>query len=256
MKVFAVIGYTKTGKTTTIEEIIKELKRRNYSVGSVKDIHFEQFKIDKEGTNTHRHMMAGSELVTARGLFETDILYQKQLDIYQIASFYDHDFLVLEGYSEANVPKIVTGKNFQDLDEKIDQSTFAVSGRIAAEIAEYKGLKAINALENVAGLVDLIEEISFELLPDYDQLCCGACGYDCRTMCGLIVSGKKKRSDCIINQDDVSLKINDKAIPMVPFVARLVKNAALAVVSELDGYQENAHIKIEFGYNEKKYQEK
>ena len=41
MKVFSVIGISKSGKTTTIENIIKELRKRNYSVGSVKEIHFE-----------------------------------------------------------------------------------------------------------------------------------------------------------------------------------------------------------------------
>ncbi|HCS10941.1 MAG TPA: molybdopterin-guanine dinucleotide biosynthesis protein, partial [Clostridiales bacterium] len=54
MKVFSVIGITKSGKTTTIENIIKELRKRNYTVGSVKEIHFEEFKMDVEGTNTHR----------------------------------------------------------------------------------------------------------------------------------------------------------------------------------------------------------
>ncbi|MFA7550797.1 MAG: molybdopterin-guanine dinucleotide biosynthesis protein MobB, partial [Sedimentibacter sp.] len=60
MKVFSVIGITKSGKTTTIENIIKELLKRNYTVGSVKEIHFEQFKMDPEGTNTFRHKTAGS----------------------------------------------------------------------------------------------------------------------------------------------------------------------------------------------------
>ena len=46
MKVFSVVGYSKSGKTTTIEQIIKELKKRNYSVGSVKDIHFEGFHLE------------------------------------------------------------------------------------------------------------------------------------------------------------------------------------------------------------------
>lgn len=255
MKVFAVTGFTKSGKTTTIEEIIKELRRRNYTVGSVKDIHFEQFKIDKDGTNTHRHKLAGSQLVTARGLHETDILYQDQLDIYKIASFYDHDYLVVEGYDEANIPKIVTGKNTLDLDGKIDNRAFAISGRISAELKQYQGLKAINALTNVTELVDLIEKTAFEILPDFDEKCCGACGFNCRKMCELIIKGEKKRSDCIISDNNISLKINDNNIKMVPFVAKLVKNTVLAVVGELDGYQNNANIKIEIGYDKSNYKQ-
>ena len=37
-------------------------------MGSVKNIHFEQFTLDMEGSNTWRHKQAGSELVVARGL--------------------------------------------------------------------------------------------------------------------------------------------------------------------------------------------
>ncbi|MEG0019166.1 MAG: molybdopterin-guanine dinucleotide biosynthesis protein MobB, partial [Oscillospiraceae bacterium] len=69
MRIFTVRGITKSGKTTTIEKVISELKKRGYSVGSVKEIHYKQFKIDPEGTNTDRHKKAGSELVTARGDF-------------------------------------------------------------------------------------------------------------------------------------------------------------------------------------------
>lgn len=77
MKVFSVYGITKSGKTTTIENIIRELKRRGYTVGSVKEIHYEKFAIDTEGTNTDRHRRAGAEPVTARGHFETRPVRQK-----------------------------------------------------------------------------------------------------------------------------------------------------------------------------------
>jgi len=73
-----------TGKTTTIENVINELKKRRYSVGSVKEIHYEDFAIDKEGTNTYRHSQAGAELVTARGYNETDILYKERLSLQKI----------------------------------------------------------------------------------------------------------------------------------------------------------------------------
>lgn len=247
MKVFGVVGYTKSGKTTTIEEIIRELRHRNYSVGSIKDIHFEEFQIDTEGTNTHRHKMAGSQLVTARGFNETDVLFQEQLDIYQIASFYDYDYLVVEGYSEANIPKIVTARNIVGLDEKIDYSTIAISGVISNDIDEYEGFRAINALENIEDLVNLIEASSFELLPDFDKKCCGACGYDCKEMCRKIIKGEKQRGDCVISDNNVTLKIDNKEIPMVPFVAKLVKNSVLSVVSELNGYKDSCNITIELG---------
>ncbi len=248
MKVFSVVGYTKSGKTTTIEKIILELKKRNYSVGTVKDIHFEQFKIDTEGTNTHRHKQAGAELITARGLYETDILFQDRLDIYKIASFYDVDYLILEGVSDANVPRIVTADKISDLEEKLDYSTFLISGKIADEIDVYKGYDAISATKNVEKIVNIIEEKTFELLPDYDENCCKACGYSCRKLCALIQKGEKKRQDCVINhQSDIKLEINGEKIEMVPFVQKILRNAILGVVSELDGYTSGGSITIDMG---------
>lgn len=247
MKVFAVVGYTKSGKTTTIEAIIKELKKRGYSVGTVKDIHYEQFAIDAEGTNTYRHKIAGSELVTARSFYETDILFQKQLDIYKIAAFYETDYLILEGVREANVPIILTADCVADLDERYDGRVFMVSGKIADEIDSYKSLKAISALEDISRVVDQIEASTFPMLPDFDPKCCNACGYDCRTLCQRIVAGESQYEACIINQGDLKLTIDGKNIPMVPFVQRILKNSIAGVVTELEGYKEGGSVEIAWG---------
>jgi molybdopterin-guanine dinucleotide biosynthesis protein B len=247
MKVFSVLGYTASGKTTTIEKIITELKKRRYTVGTVKDIHFEQFGIDTEGTNTHRHRVAGADLVTARGIHETDVLYDRRLSVYEIAKFYDTDFLILEGFYDANVPSIITADSYKDLDERLDGRSFAISGKIADTIDEYKGYPAISALQDVSMLVDLIVEKTFRLLPDFDPKCCQACGYTCKEMCGLIVSGEKKREDCVIDKSEIKLKIDDNEIKMVPFVQKLLENAIRGVVSELEGYERNASISVELG---------
>ena len=244
MKVFSVAGYTKSGKTTTIEAVIKQLKKRGYSVGSVKDIHFEQFTIDTEGTNTHRHKMAGSELVTARGLYETDVLFQERLDIEKIAEFYDTDYLILEGVREANVPMILTADCIEDLDERYDGRVFMVSGKIADKIDRYKGLEAISAIQDVSKVVDLIEEVVFPMLPDFDPKCCNACGYHCRTLCHRIVAGLSSYEDCVVKNTQLQLTLNGKAITMVPFVEKILQNSILGVVSELDGYEKGASIGI------------
>jgi len=163
MKILSVCGITKSGKTTTIENIIRELKSRGYRVGSVKEIHNEKFAIDPEPTsNTRRHRMAGAELVCARGLYETDFLFPEMLPMKKILSFYEnYDWVVLEGVSDIPVPTIVTAHEEKDLIEKFSDMTFCVSGKISANIGEYRGVPAINSLENITGLVDLIENSIF-----------------------------------------------------------------------------------------------
>ena len=244
MKVFSVVGITESGKTTTIENIIKELKKRGYSVGSVKEIHFEQFAIDTEGSNTYRHKEAGSQLVTARGYYETDILFQEKLSIEKILKFYDHDFVVLEGVIDANVPKIITAHNEKEVLERLDDMVFAISGKLSNTLEEFETLPVINTMNNVERLVDLIEEKVYDKLPDFPEECCDKCGYNCRQLGAMILKGQAKREDCILKESKVKLQIDGKDIDMVPFVQNILSNAILGVVKELEGYEKGKEITV------------
>lgn len=244
MKLFSVFGITQSGKTTTIENIIRELRKRRYSVGSVKEIHFEQFAIDQEGTNTYRHKAAGSELVTARGYYETDILFPEQLSVEKILRFYQQDYVVLEGVTDYNVPKIITAHNMKEIAERFDASVFAISGKISTQLKEYEGIPVVNALDDITRLVDLIEEKVYEKLPDFPAECCGICGYDCRELGTRILQGKAKREDCHISEKSIRLIIDDKEIDMVPFVQNILRNAVEGVVKELEGFRSGAEIVI------------
>lgn len=247
MRVFSVFGITQSGKTTTIENIIRELRKRRYSVGSVKEIHFEKFAIDKEGTNTYRHRMAGSELVTARGYKETDILFQRMLSMDEILRFYHHDFVVLEGVTDCNVPKILTAHNIAEVDERLDDTVFAISGRIANDLKEYRGIPVINPIEDTERLVDLVEQKVYERLPDFPPECCRACGYSCRELGIRILKGQSRREDCILSKSNIKLLVDGREIDMVPFVQKILFNAVEGVVKELEGYKKGAKVEIRIG---------
>ena len=157
MKVFCVYGATKSGKTTTIEKIIGELKKRGYSVASIKDIHAEKFNFDTSGTNTWRHMEAGAEMVAGRGAGKTAIMIDKRLEIRELLKWFDHDFVVIEGAREEAFPKILTAKSLQEADERLDGSVFAVSGVISEGGAGIGAVPVINALTDIEKLTDIIE---------------------------------------------------------------------------------------------------
>ena len=248
MKAIAVNGITKSGKTTVCEILISGLRQRGFSVGSVKEIHFEQFQIDPDSkTNTNRHKTAGAQLVTARGLFETDILYQSMLPINEILMHYDHDFVILEGVTDCNVPRILTAHSEQEIADAIDGRAVAVSGVFANDHqGEMMGLPIINPLTESDRLVDFVLEHAFEPLPSCDPECCSACGFDCRAFAGEVAHRRAPRSGCVLTSQDVELLIDGRAITMVPFVQNILKNAVMGVVSELDGHKENGRIEVRF----------
>ena len=246
MKVFSVCGISDSGKTTTIENIIKELVARGYKVGSVKDIHFEDFAIDPDPTtNTNRHKAAGADLVCARGLYETDLLFPNRMEMGKILDYYEKDFdwVVLEGVDCITVPIIVTAHSEEDLSAKWGEYAFAVSGRIAEKFDEYKGKPVIDATTDFKKLVDLIELKVYERLPDFPDECCMACGMSCRQLAAAIIAGAKRRTDCVAYKG-IELYIGGVRINMVPFVQKILKNALLGVVSELEGYEKGRDIEI------------
>jgi len=246
MKAIAVNGITKSGKTTVCEALISGLRARGYSVGSVKEIHFEEFKIDPVPTaNTNRHKAAGSELVTARGLFETDVLYPSMLPMENILSLYHHDFIVLEGVTDCNCCRIITAHNEQEVMERMDGRVIGVSGVVAnGGVRDMMGQRVYNVFEEPDALVELVLEKSFEALPNVDPKCCSLCGYSCRGLTEQIVAGKAHRTDCVLTSQDVELSINGRAVDMVPFVQKILKNAILGVAKELEGFEENTEIVV------------
>ncbi|MGI6361321.1 MAG: molybdopterin-guanine dinucleotide biosynthesis protein B [Bacillota bacterium] len=166
MKVIAVCGITKSGKTTTVEKIVGELRNRGYSVGSVKEIHFEKFAIDTEGSNTYRHKMAGSQLVTARGMYETDILYQRMIPLEEILDHYHHDYVILEGVFDCPLPKIITAHNTAEIDERLNDTVFAIAGQIVNQLSgKYRDIPLYSALTDVSALVDLVEQVAYDWQP-------------------------------------------------------------------------------------------
>ena len=156
MKVFCVAGTHNSGKTTTIEKIIGELIKRGYSVGSIKDIHAETFSLDTPGKNTWRHKAAGSEMVIARGMAETDVMIPKRLEIAELLGWFDQDFVIIEGGREEGFPKILTAKSIDEIKERMDSSVFAVSGVISEQNLDI-GAPVINALTDIEKLTDIIE---------------------------------------------------------------------------------------------------
>ena len=72
-------------------------------------------------------------------------------------------------------PKIVTAHDVEGIIERLDETTFAISGQISNSLTEYEGIPVINSLTEIEKLVDLIEKKVFDRLPDMKDECCKKC---------------------------------------------------------------------------------
>ena len=165
MKVVNIQGRKKTGKTTTVTNIISELVRRGYSVGSVKGIHIDGFTMDSDSADTGKHKKAGADPVTARCHDDTNIMFGRRMNLREILRHYDNDWVVIESHVDLNCPNVVTGLTGEypgegrdkSLAEQVNDLTVACSGVVANELDEFRGVPVVNSLTDIARLVDLIE---------------------------------------------------------------------------------------------------
>lgn len=126
MKVISVVGYKKSGKTALVTALVRKLSEFG-AVGTVK--HMGEQRLNPGETDTGKHFDAGADTVigitgtgiTGTGItgitgsitagtelvsFSRDKNLEDALDLLCDQGF---DFVVVEGFKESNLPKIVLG---------------------------------------------------------------------------------------------------------------------------------------------------
>jgi molybdopterin-guanine dinucleotide biosynthesis protein B len=106
--VVVLVGTSGTGKTTFLEKLIKELKKRKVQVGTVKhDVH--GFDIDKPGKDTWRHAQAGADVVAISSptTFAQIRHVEQEVSLDQITRMITGvNIILVEGYKRSANPKI------------------------------------------------------------------------------------------------------------------------------------------------------
>lgn len=245
MKVLSVGGFSQSGKTTTVINLTEELKKRGYRVVTIKDIHFQNFTMETEGSDSWKHWQASEDVVFARGQEETYQIWHKKLSLREMLEHLSADYVIVEGMKSFPLPHILCASSFDDLEKLLDDTTFAASGILANEHNKYKNLRIYDAKKEVKELADLVEEKVFEVLPYANPECCQECGMTCAEMCTEILKGNKKREDCVMdNKEKIEVTINDKKITMVPFVQNMIYDVIIGMLQNLKGF-EKGDIRIE-----------
>lgn len=111
MKVACFAGFSNSGKTTLIEQVIPLLRQQGLRVSVVKHAH-HRFDIDHPGKDSHRHREAGAfEVVIAsdrRLALVREFEQPAQLTVHQmLAELYEGvDWVLVEGFKESDLLKI------------------------------------------------------------------------------------------------------------------------------------------------------
>lgn len=109
MKIYGVIGWQNSGKTTLVERLVATLTRRGLSVSTVKHVHHD-VDLDQPGKDTWRHREAGAQEVVLASAKRFAILREHrgpEPELTEVlARLAPVDLVLVEGYKRDTHPKI------------------------------------------------------------------------------------------------------------------------------------------------------
>ena len=110
MKIIGIIGWKNSGKTYYVQEIIKKLRKKGYSVASIKHAHHE-FDVDQPKTDSFLHRQAGSQQViissSKRWVKITELENSSEKNLTELLQqLSTTDIVIVEGFKNDNHPKI------------------------------------------------------------------------------------------------------------------------------------------------------
>ena len=151
-----VIGKSGCGKTTLLEKLVAELKKRGYKLATVKHHSHRGFEIDKPGKDSWRFAQAGSDhvIIASPDKIASYRKIEHELSLDEIsASISDVDLILVEGYKQAEKPslEIVRAANSRELVGSRKQR-FAMVADFPLDL----GVPQFG-LEDVWGIANLIE---------------------------------------------------------------------------------------------------
>lgn len=152
-----VASCSNVGKTTVIVGLIKELKRRGYSIATIKhDVH--GFDIDKEGKDTYKHRIAGAESVciSSKNRFAIIKEVKEEIPLNKIiTAVKDYDFIIVEGYKNSNLRKIEVAR------KKVTTEIITNKDLLIALASDFNpsidGVKTID-INDYSALADIVEQ--------------------------------------------------------------------------------------------------
>ena len=166
-QVIAVVGTKKSGKTTTIENLIRELTNRGYKVAAVKHVPESDHTIDTPGKDTWRYAQAGAKTIVSVAANEIATIEKTtgenvNLDAL-IRKCKGNDIVFIEGLKKRvakrrGISKIVVTKTMDEAVSALEtyKSILAFSGPYSTESLNFQ-IPYADAKENIEKLVDIVE---------------------------------------------------------------------------------------------------
>jgi molybdopterin-guanine dinucleotide biosynthesis protein B len=211
--IISIVGKSDSGKTTLIEKLVPELTRRGHRVATVKhDTH--EIEVDREGKDSWRHKQAGAHTVVISSPKKVALIrdVERDLALEEIREklIQDVDLILSEGYKKDIQPKIEIFRK-----EKHQELLCTREDNLIAIVSDRTFDIDVPCfdLEDITGVASFIEKE--------------------------FIKSKK--------EEDISLKLNGKVIPLSPFVKSFLVHTIKGMLSSLKGCDTTKRIQIQIG---------
>ncbi len=199
--IVSIVGKSKSGKTTLIEKLIRELRLRGYRVATIKHVP-QDIAFDEPDKDSWRHIQAGSEATIISSPNKVVLIkpVTQEPALGEIVRFFgeDYDIILTEGFKEGNAPKIETHR------KEVGPPLGAIKKLVAIVTDEPLETKTRQFFfEDVKGLADLLEK-------------------------GFIKPQRER----------ISLYINNAPVSLSTFPKGIISNTLLAMAASLKGVGE------------------
>jgi len=146
VKIISVIGYSGSGKTHVIENLIRKLKfELNLEVGVIKYIHEHQ--LDEEGKDSFRFSQSGAVFSIIKNRFdESAIFIKKEVILDDLIQWLDDspfklDMIIFESFRNLPYPTILCVEDLNHIGSQLNENVKIISGIIiTSDFTQDKGL--------------------------------------------------------------------------------------------------------------------
>jgi len=153
MRVFSISGFSGTGKTTLVGNIVREIVTQGYTVITVKSSQHEPR--EGEGTDTSKHILSGAVESFFRGPSN------RNKTLREIVGGSVSDFLIVEGMKTSSIPKLWCIGN-SPLGDTIPTEVRAIISWDSDKVKEKYGIPILEPA-NISQIVSMVIEEAIEL---------------------------------------------------------------------------------------------
>ncbi|MEP1207965.1 MAG: molybdopterin-guanine dinucleotide biosynthesis protein B [Rhizobiaceae bacterium] len=162
-RVFGIVGWKNSGKTTLVSALVAELTGRGLTVSTIKHAH-HNFSIDQPGTDSHRHRQSGAHEVALVSSKRWAIMHENATDSEEpslqtmVAKMAPCDLIIVEGYKNSPIRKLEAIRQESVKETPLWQTHSGIVGVASNGPLEGCEMPKFD-LDDIAGIADFIIQI-------------------------------------------------------------------------------------------------